>query len=242
MNFKSLISLFCLAIVTQLPTFVHAEVVIHGTRIIYPADTRETVVQVSNNSNMPSLVQVWVDEGDSRNDPENSNAPFVVLPALSRVDAEQTQAFRVLALPRASELSQTQETLYWLNVLDIPSKPKLEEDASDPVNYLQIAIRSRIKFFYRPSSIENQVGLAAEKIEWKKQNDQILVKNPTPFYLTIKQINQTVDKINTPIFPEGLMLAPFSEQSINLPTNYFDNLSYIIINDYGAYAEYNIKF
>lgn len=230
-----------MAVVAQLSTSAQAEVVIHGTRIVYPADARETTVQVTSSGLKPSLVQLWIDEGDPKSTPEDSNAPFVITPPLSRVDAGKSQAFRVLALPSAAQLSKTQETLYWLNVLDIPAKPKQEENAA-PINYLQIAIRSRIKFFYRPSSIQDQVAKAGEKVQWLKRDQQILVKNPTPFFITIKGIKQKLGKNTVDIFPEGVLLEPFSEQSIDLKLNNFENLSYVTINDYGGDNEYNLKF
>ncbi len=43
-----------------------AEIVIHGTRVIYPSDAREVTLQVSNNGSKPALVQAWIDEGDPK--------------------------------------------------------------------------------------------------------------------------------------------------------------------------------
>ncbi len=43
-----------------------AEIVIHGTRVIYPSDAREVTLQVSNNGSKPALVQAWIDEGDQK--------------------------------------------------------------------------------------------------------------------------------------------------------------------------------
>ena len=241
MKFKSLISSLCLVVVAQLSASAQAEVVIHGTRIVYPADARETTVQVTSSGLKPSLVQVWIDDGDPKSTPENSNAPFVITPPLSRVDAGKSQAFRVLALPSAAQLSQTQETLYWLNVLDIPAKPKQEENAA-PMNYLQLAIRSRIKFFYRPTLIQDQAAKAGEKIQWLKRDQLIIAKNPTPFFITIKGINQTLGKNTVDIFPDGIMLKPFPGESVNITVSSFDKLRYVTINDFGGDNEYNLKF
>jgi P pilus assembly chaperone PapD len=35
-----------------------AEIVIHGTRVIYPSDAREVTLQVSNNGSKPALVSI----------------------------------------------------------------------------------------------------------------------------------------------------------------------------------------
>lgn len=241
MKFKLLISSLVLSVTTALVTSAQAEVVTHGTRFVYPADAREITVQVSSSGLAPSLVQVWIDEGDPSSTPENSNAPFVITPPLSRVDPQQSQSFRVLALPTAEKLSQQQESLFWVNVLDIPAKPqksnKLEEQ-----NYLQLAVRSRLKFFYRPAAIANGVSKAAEKIQWFKKEGQVVIKNPTPFFITISSINQKVTASDKSLVDQAIMLKPFSEQSIILNSNTNDKLVYKTINDFGSNVEYELKF
>ena len=130
---------------------LNAEVILHGTRVIYPAEAREVTLQLSNICEEPSLVQAWIDDGDPKSTPDQSTAPFMISPPISRVNAKKGQALRITALPNAASLSKTQETLFWLNVLDIPPKPESNAVNVDaPDNYLQLAIRSRIKLFYRP--------------------------------------------------------------------------------------------
>lgn len=53
-----------------------SNVIITGTRIIYPADADSIAVQLTNNSKTSSLVQSWIDNGDENSTPENSEAPF----------------------------------------------------------------------------------------------------------------------------------------------------------------------
>jgi P pilus assembly chaperone PapD len=38
----------------MLATATHAEIVIHGTRVIYPSDAREVTLQLSNNGSKPA--------------------------------------------------------------------------------------------------------------------------------------------------------------------------------------------
>ncbi|HGU2579500.1 TPA: fimbria/pilus periplasmic chaperone, partial [Escherichia coli] len=40
---------------------VHAGMVIFGTRIIYPAEQKEVMVQLMNQGNRSSLMQAWID-------------------------------------------------------------------------------------------------------------------------------------------------------------------------------------
>ena len=58
----------------------HAEIILHGTRVIYPSDAREVTLQVSNNGSKPSLVQAWIDDGDPKSTPDQSKVPFMITP------------------------------------------------------------------------------------------------------------------------------------------------------------------
>ncbi|MCG3873844.1 molecular chaperone [Psychrobacter sp. Ps7] len=220
---------------------VNAEIIIHGTRAVYPSDAREITLQVTNTGKKPALVQAWIDEGDASATPDQSKAPFIITPPITRVEAEKGQYLRITSLPTANTLSKTQETLFWLNVLDIPPKPSTKDKAAAPDNFLQLAIRSRIKFFYRPSGIKEDVALAPEKIQWSSQGNNLLIKNPTPFHITITTITQEHLGKKVNILSEGIMLVPFSEQKIALKNSNIKDMTFTTINDYGGRVERTIN-
>ncbi len=144
----------------------HAEIILHGTRIIYPSDAREVSLQLSNNGTTPSLVQAWIDDGNSKSTPDESKVPFIITPPISRVEPTKGQTLRITALPSASQLDQNKESIFWLNVLDIPPKPEGKKQVNNeplPNNFLQLAIRSRIKFFYRPVNLKENIDTLSEK-------------------------------------------------------------------------------
>lgn len=243
MNFKALFFVFNVLIYDQHIELAQAEIIIHATRLVYPSDAREVTLQVSNNGSRPSLVQLWIDAGDLKSNPDNTHAPFVIIPPLSRVNSNRSQSFRIMSLPVSTQLNQNQESLYWLNVLEIPAKPDTDKDDLVLNNYLQIAIRSRIKVFYRPKSIVKQAVNVGDKLQWFRVGGQLRIKNTTPFFITIKSIYNK--KIKTPevnMLPNGLMLDPFSQQTLNLNVGKDESLFYITINDYGAYVEKDITF
>ena len=219
----------------------HAEIILHGTRVIYPSDAREVTLQVSNNGSKPSLVQAWIDDGDPKSTPDQSKVPFMITPPISRVDPTKSQSLRISALPNAAQLDQKKETVYWLNVLDIPPKPTTNSKDAVPDNFLQLAIRSRIKFFYRPASLKDDANLAVEKLQWIKNGQTLMVKNPTPFHITMTAVYQLNGTQPVDLLPKGLMLSPFSEEKIQLKTANTEKLSFININDYGGRIEHQIK-
>ena len=99
-----------------------AEIVIHGTRVIYPSDAREVTLQVSNNGSKPALVQAWIDEGDPKYS-GSIKSSFYDCSSNFSCGSDKSQTLRITALPNASQFNQKQETVLWLNVLDIPPRP-----------------------------------------------------------------------------------------------------------------------
>lgn len=220
---------------------LHAEIILHGTRVIYPAEAREVTLQLSNTGAAPSLIQAWIDEGDPKSTPDQSKAPFIITPPISRVNTNKGQALRITALPNAASLSKTQETLFWLNVLDIPPKPESTAVNTDsPENYLQLAIRSRVKLFYRPAGLE-QVALAPAKIQWVRDGSQLKIKNPTAFYITLNSIQQEQAGKTFNLISDGLMLKPNSEEILILKSLEQSKMIFTTINDYGGTSEYELK-
>ena len=241
MSLKHLFYKTCLIALLTPVSLVNAEIIIHGTRAVYPSDAREITLQLSNDGKSPSLVQVWIDEGDPKSTPDQSKAPFILTPPISRVEAQKGQFIRITSLPTANALSKTEESLFWLNVLDIPPKPSTKDKTAAPDNFLQLAVRSRIKLFYRPSNIKQDVTLAPEKIQWSSKGSNLLAKNPTPFYITITAINQENSGKNIDILSEGLMLKPFSEQNVLLKSPSTQSMTFTTINDYGGRVHHKIK-
>lgn len=236
--------LVCLQV--ALTTTGHTEIVLHGTRVVYPSNAREITLQLSNNGTAPSLVQAWIDDGNAKSTPDEANVPFIITPPISRVEATKGQTLRITALPNSSQLSQQQESIFWLNVLDIPPKPegKTQQDLSIPIsnNFLQLAVRSRIKFFYRPIDLKENIEQLSEKVQWKINDQYLVVKNPTPFFLTITSILQGTVDHKADLLQQGLMVAPFSEDKIKLKNKNVADMSFVYINDYGGRVEHPIKF
>ncbi|ROC63942.1 fimbrial biogenesis chaperone [Klebsiella quasipneumoniae] len=210
-----------------------ASMVIDGTRIVFPGDKKEIAVRATNVGETPSLTQVWVDDGHVQNRPEKDSAPFIVLPPIVRIEPGKGQSWRLVF--NGSLLPQDRESLFWFNLLDIPPEPK----NGTAINYLQLAIRSRIKLFYRPA------GVAADKIAPDKALSWALapaggglrVSNASSRYITIDSITLNGQK------QSAGMVAPFSSLVITpkgaalhmLPARF----SFTTINDYGAVVNHN---
>ncbi|GAB2874224.1 fimbrial chaperone [Paraburkholderia jirisanensis] len=215
-----------------------ASVTIGGTRVIYPLDQREVTVKLENDSKNPSLVQVWMDDGNAESKPGETKVPFVITPPIFRMEPRKTQMLRVIFSGDAT-LPQDRESVYWLNVLDIP--PKAEPKAD--VNSLQFAFRTRIKVFVRPKKLSGSVDEAPRQLEWKlvaapQGNGQALsVSNPTPYYVSFSEID-VVEGSQTWRNETGGMVPPRGTAVIAVPklqaVSGKATVRFTVINDYGG--------
>ena len=177
-----------LAVVAGLfSTQAGATVVIGGTRVVYPSQEKEVTVSLTNEGKLPGLIQIWVDDGDEQSTADAAKAPFIVTPPIFRLDGGKGQAAR-LAYTN-DPLPADKESLFWLNVLEVPPKPQNKEEAQEQRNMLQFAFRTRIKLFFRPARLTGTSEQASENLTWKllpsksSKGLALQVFNPTPYYV-----------------------------------------------------------
>jgi len=121
----------------------HAALTVNATRIVFGSDKRSASVIVSNPSNRPFAVQTWV---NTAADDATTVVPFVPSPPLFRLDPGKNQQVQINGLPNS--LPSDRESLFYFNVQEIP-----QAEASDG-NVLNIALRTRLKLFYRPAQLK----------------------------------------------------------------------------------------
>lgn len=210
----------------------HAAIIVNGTRVIYPAKKKDVTLQVRNDGTKPSLMQVWMDNGDASITPDKSNVPFVITPPVSRVDPKSGQTISISYIN--ADLPQDRESVFWINILDIPAKPQRQENDADS-SYLQLSVRSRIKLFYRPEKLKGSAIAAPKALQWTLSNNQLNVNNPTPYYVSFSNIKAISNSgTASELVPKGLMVAPFQSQNIDLKNNPIQKITLTSINDYGG--------
>lgn len=169
---------------------VQASVVINSTRIVYPQNDREVTVRLESKNLTPALIQVWLDSGDEHSTPDVAATPFVATPPIFRMEPGKQQVVRLAYTGETTPSAQ--ESLFWFNVLEVPSQPQ----GSQPSNQLQLAFRSRIKLFMRPSALPYGVEAAPGKLQWRSvptaQGQALEVFNPTPYHVTFEQVHVLV--------------------------------------------------
>jgi len=222
----------------------HAAIQINGTRVIYPAKQREVIVSLTNTGSSPELIQAWVDDGDLTVNPGKSKAPFVLTPPMSRVDAGGGQAFRLMFT--GADLPKDRESVFWLNVLEIPAKPKDGDNTTN--NYLQFAVRSRLKIFFRPDGLPGNPFNAIDQVTWHlvPQGTGYIVEctNPGAFNVSIGSVNFKGIEPEKTMEPKGGMCpAKGSEKfPIKGAPNPEGKLTVQVINDFGGFDSHEVSF
>ncbi len=221
-----------------------ASVVIAGTRVVFPAANGEVTVRLNNEGSTPALVEAWIDNGNPDSTPDTAKVPFLITPPLVRMNAGKGQSLRIVYTGQPLPIDR--ESLFWLNVLEIPPKPVAKP--GEEQNTLQFAVRSRLKLFFRPANLSGDAPNAPQQVSWSVVVDgagyALEAHNPTPYYITFSQLSLNVDK-TTYALGSG-MVAPMS--ALRLPIENLDDapaasasLDYTTIDDFGAAKSYQGK-
>lgn len=225
----------CFAVAAFTTWQASADIVISGTRIVYPQSSKDVIVELSNRGNKPLLVQSWLDDGRDNVNPQELKLPFVITPPVSRIDPQKGQSVRVTYMGNA--LPQDRESLFWFNVLEIPPKSKAKEGESQ--NQLQLAFRTRIKLFFRPDGLKGNPADAAANVKWSQKKEgnalSLVAQNDTPYNVSISSAKFSAGGKNYEV--ESKSVLPFS--SIGMPVKGLTNnasgtVFYTTINDNGG--------
>lgn len=205
----------------------YAGIQVDATRVIYKGADKSASLPIQNDASEAYMVQTWLDTGDKSQVPKN--LPVVVVPPILKMDAGKTAILRFIY--SGAGLPQNKETLFWINVQEIPPSPKLD-------NVLQIAVRTRIKLFYRPESLNTSLEKQVKKLRWQRTTAGLQVINDGPLHITfgvLKMKNRAGKWVNV----EANMVEPGGRLSFKLPADVSagNSISFSYINDFGGKTE-----
>jgi len=214
-----------------------AGIVIDTTRVVYPAARREVTINIRNDSGTPSLVQSWLDAGDTHSKPGESAVPFVLTPPLFRLDPTKSQSLRLVYTQEP--LPTDRESVFWLNVLDVP--PRAAANPERP-NQLEMAFKHRMKVFFRPAGLKGSATDAPAQITWKQVLSDgkfvaLKASNPTAYHVSLVRLIATMGGRSVTIKAE--MVGPFASAQFNLDAPLGAPgapvaIEYTFVNDYGG--------
>lgn len=203
------------------------------TRLVYPQQSKNIALQLHNDAATAAVAQVWL-ERERSDECRLPNAgrqrlPFVLEKATVAVAAEGTTTVRITYLPQhGPPLPTAQESVFYLNVLDIP--PVFAGSLAR--NELQMALCSRIKLFFRPTGLTGEdATTAAGALRWRRDPQGLTAHNPSPFHVSYTGL-QWAGGGNAAV---SGMLAPHATQTVVLPpgTSVPDTFTLQWVNDLG---------
>ncbi|EHW5162614.1 TPA: fimbria/pilus periplasmic chaperone [Escherichia coli] len=197
------------------------------TRYIFRGDKDALTVTVTNNDKERTYGgQAWVD-----NIVENDTRPtFVVTPSFFKVKPNGQQTLRIIMA--SDHLPKDRESVYWLNLQDIP--PALEGSG------IAVALRTKLKLFYRPKALlEGRKG-AEEGISLRSRPDgATMLVNSTPYIFAIGSLLDDKGKrisMDNETSQKLLMFMPGDEVEVKGNVLKVDAL-----NDYGELQTWTIN-
>lgn len=210
----------------------HAALSLNATRVVFDSDKRSVSIVVNNPSTSTFAVQTWV---NTAADDTTTAVPLIASPPLFRLDPGAEQRVQINGLP--TRLPEDRESLFFFNVQEIP------QARSDQANVLNIALRTRIKLFYRPSQLSDDPMTRLKDLRWSIERRAgkayLVVDNPTPYHFSFSRLElhhgeQTLRPLEAP------MAAPLSSQRYPLEVPGLGanpRVTFAAINDYGGYSK-----
>lgn len=216
--------LLCALLACSANTF--AGIQVDATRVIYNSESKSASLSINNSSDDTYMVQTWLDTGDANQVPKQ--LPIIVTPPILKLAPNKDAILRFIY--SGSGLPQDRESLFWINVQEIPPAPKQD-------NVLQVAIRTRIKLFYRPQALNTNLQAQAEALKWQRQGQSLVVTNDGPMYVTLGMLTLKSGDKTWEINAD--MVNPHDSLKIALPSGAqsANGLSYTYINNYGGHTE-----
>ena len=201
------------------PVSASGGIALGATRVIYPADAKQTSLAITNSNKQERyLVNAWIE-----NDRGQKEKTFAVTPPLfvSEPDSENTLRIIYAGPPLPSD----RESLFFMNVKAIPS---VNKENMEGKNVLQLAILSRIKLFVRPKNLAMPPEEALSQLKFERAGNHLKISNASPYYVTLVNLQLGGQKL------ENIMIAPKNSAQQALPTGASGALSWQSVNDYGA--------
>ncbi|MBS0883278.1 fimbrial assembly chaperone [Pantoea sp. JGM49] len=205
----------------------HAMAVVNvdRTRIIFNAGESSQALNIKNGADTPSVVQIWSDDGDLMQSPELSSAPIFAVPPMMKLAPDEQRAIRLVLTSRQS-LPEDRESLYWLNIYQIPA---LSRQTGSAEQKIMLPLRLRLKVFIRPAALGVPQPEDVQKLRFIVHERQLTLKNPTAWYMSLRL--QIANKLKV----DDVLVAPFGSFTLPLtrPVQVGESVIYEVFDDNG---------
>lgn len=201
-----------------------AAISIDRTRVIFNETDKFVTVKLANESlSKPYLAQSWLE----REDGTRKGIPLLISPPLQRINPEKQSIIKINTLPEITRLPQDRESVFYLNVKEVPP-------VGEQSNRLHLALQSKIKLFYRPSSVASPGKHWDHGLVLYVTQSGYRIENTTPYYATVISIREDQSSNSSKRF-RPVMIAPKASQEVE--SDHYIKPILRTINDYGGKPE-----
>ncbi|WP_250211265.1 fimbrial biogenesis chaperone [Morganella morganii] len=169
-------------------------------------------------------------------DGQDTSVPFVLSPALFRLEPGSTNQLRVIK--KGNTLPQNKESLFYLRVAALPASSSAQTEFSAPEGVLNVATGNIIKLFYRPYGLPVTQKEAMGQLRFTAAGNRLKVTNPTPYYITLSSLKVNGKPVSIRRQREQNMIAPYGETFFaDAPLK--GEVHWQVINDYGGREDFH---
>lgn len=189
---------------------VAADLKVDGTRVVLDGDAQSGAIRISNSGDAPVLVQSWIDDGDVDAKPEHLRVPLTTTTPMFRLNAGERRNIQV-RVAQPGQLPLDRESLFWLNVLDVPAR-----NAGESRTAVEQAVHVRLKVFHRPVGLPGKPEAAVDALQWHIGRSTsglpvLRALNPSPYFVSLRTV--ALNGRAVPVSAVDAAVAPFSEWS-----------------------------
>lgn len=165
------------------------------TRLIMDKGMTAAATIFSNRSETAFLTRARVTSLDHRPVPED----FIVTPPVAFCPPGKQTRFQV-ALIHPENYPTDRESLFYFETHSAPGS------YDEKANTLELSYAFRIKLFYRPEGVTDNIVSASEDLEWSLKKGILSVTNPSKLHVTILTIGveKNHQKLDDGILPPGV--------------------------------------
>ena len=236
---KSILRLCYISLLAQ--SVAQAGILPASSRVIYAEQSREQSLLLANSNDYPIMVQTWVDDGSGNLD--LAKAPFVVLPAIFKMNPKGIQAIRIVQ--NGDAMPTDRESVYWLNLYEIPGKvPEKSQPVMENQARLDLAMNTQLKIFYRPASLSKiNIEQIAAQLRFSLQQSAgqwfLVCHNPAPYQVSFTGLKVIQAQQLIPIEKQMDMMTPAKSDRIyrleQIPESaQFDRIEFTLLDDHGT--------
>ncbi|MBV8874281.1 MAG: fimbria/pilus periplasmic chaperone [Metakosakonia sp.] len=201
-----------------------AAVNVSTTRVVFESGVQQKTVKLVNDGDYPVLVQSWIDDGNPLSTPDNAVHAFMVLPPVLKLLPGEQRELRLMGT--GDGLPADRESLYWLNVYQIPPETKTAHTGEK----VRLSLRTQLKVLWRPKGVGNPDEKSINLLSFFYESGVIYVKNNSKWNMTL------TDLVMGDYSLGGIVVSPGDRQAIfriNTPALRNNKINFATLNDDG---------